>query len=75
MEKEQDNSYHKINLNWFPGHMKKTMEQIQKDLKLVDIVVELLDARIPMASQNPEIKKLIKNKKRIVVLYKADLAD
>ena len=55
-------------INWFPGHMKKTMEQIQKDLKLVDIVVELLDARIPMASQNPEIKKLIKDKKRIVVL-------
>ena len=51
------------------------MEQIQKDLKLVDIVVELLDARIPMASQNPEIKKLIKDKKRIVVLNKADLAD
>ena len=62
-------------INWFPGHMKKTMEQIQKDLKLVDIVVELLDARIPMASQNPEIKKLIKDKKRIVVLNKADLAD
>ena len=72
-ENKEENS--KYNINWFPGHMKKTMEQIQKDLKLVDIVVELLDARIPMASQNPEIKKLIKNKKRIVVLNKADLAD
>ena len=55
-------------INWFPGHMKKTMEQIQKDLKLVDIVVELLDARIPMASQNPEIKKLIKDKNREVIV-------
>ena len=47
MEKEQDNSYHKINLNWFPGHMAKTRKQITEDLKMIDVVVEVLDARIP----------------------------
>ena len=64
-----------ININWYPGHMAKTMKQIQEDLKLIDIVIEILDARIPISSQNPEIKKIIKNKKRIVVLNKFDLAD
>lgn len=75
MEKEQDNSYHKINLNWYPGHMAKTMRQIEDDIKLVDIVIELLDARIPISSQNPEIAGRIKNKKKIIILNKADLAD
>lgn len=75
MEKEQDNSYHKINLSWFPGHMHKTMKQIEEDLKLVDIVIEILDARIPVSSRNPQVQKLIKNKKKIIVLNKEDLAD
>ena len=66
MEKEQDNSYHKINLNWYPGHMAKTKKQIQEDLKLIDVVVEVLDARIPMASSNPDIQERIKNKKKII---------
>ena len=55
--------------------MKKTKEQIIADLKLIDIVIEILDARVPLASQNPDIKDVIKNKKKIIVLNKADLAD
>lgn len=65
----------KTNINWYPGHMAKTMRQVEEDLKLVDIVIEILDARIPISSQNPEIQKLIKNKKRIIVLNKCDLAE
>lgn len=65
----------KTNINWYPGHMAKTMKQVEEDLKLVDIVIEILDARIPISSQNPEIQKLIKNKKRIIVLNKSDLSD
>ena len=62
-------------INWYPGHMAKTMKQVEEDLKLVDIVIEILDARIPISSQNPEVQKLIKNKKKIVILNKSDLAD
>ena len=65
----------KMNINWYPGHMAKTRKQIIEDLKLVDIVIELLDARIPMASRNPDIGEITKNKKKIIVLNKCDLAD
>lgn len=65
----------KTNINWYPGHMAKTKRQILDDLKLVDVVIELLDARIPKSSQNPDIAELINNKKRIIVLNKSDLAD
>lgn len=76
MNKEkQENSYHKINLNWFPGHMAKTRKQITDDLKLIDVVIEILDARIPTSSQNPEIKQITQNKKKIIVLNKCDLSD
>ena len=75
MEKEQENSYHKINLNWYPGHMAKTKREIAEDLKLIDVVVELLDSRIPLSSQNPDIAELTKGKKKIIVLNKTDLAD
>lgn len=64
-----------MNINWYPGHMAKTKKQIMDDLKLIDIVIELLDARIPIASQNPDIRQIIGNKKKIVVLNKCDLAD
>lgn len=64
-----------MNINWYPGHMKKTRESIQKNLKMIDIVFELLDARIPYSSQNPIIDSLIGNKPRIVLLNKSDLAD
>ena len=65
----------KMNINWYPGHMAKTRRQISEDLKLVDIVIELLDARIPISSQNPDIAQITKNKKKLIVLNKADLAN
>ncbi len=64
-----------MNINWYPGHMKKTRESIQKNLKMIDIVFELLDARIPYSSQNPVIESVVGNKPRIVILNKSDLAD
>ena len=65
----------KLNINWFPGHMAKTRRQIEDDLKIIDVVIELLDARIPLASRNPDIQRLTKNKKRIILLNKCDLAN
>ena len=65
----------KTNINWYPGHMAKTKKQIVEDIKLVDLVIELLDARIPISSQNPDIGQFISNKKKIIVLNKSDLAD
>ncbi len=65
----------KTNINWYPGHMAKTKKQIIEDLKLVDVVVEILDARIPISSRNPDLEELIKNKTRLIVLNKSDLAD
>lgn len=64
-----------LNINWYPGHMAKTRRQIEEDLKLIDVVIELLDARIPIASRNPDIQKLTKNKRRIILLNKCDLSD
>ena len=63
------------NINWYPGHMKKTRELIKENLKAVDAVVEIIDSRIPVSSRNPVIGELISGKRRIVVLGKADLAD
>ena len=63
------------NINWYPGHMAKTKKQIIEDLKLIDLVVEVLDARIPISSQNPDIRKIIQNKKRLVILNKSDLSN
>lgn len=63
------------NINWYPGHMKKTREMIQENLKAVDLVIELIDSRIPISSRNPIINELVGDKKRIVLLGKADLAD
>ena len=65
----------KTNINWYPGHMAKTRRQITEDLKLIDVVIELLDARIPISSQNPDIAQITKNKKKIIVLNKCDLAN
>lgn len=64
-----------MNLQWFPGHMAKTRRMIQEQLGIIDIVIEILDARLPVSSQNPEIASLIKNKPRLLILNKADLAD
>ena len=63
------------NINWYPGHMKKTRELIAENLKMVDIVIEVIDARIPISSRNPIIDELVKTKKRIIILNKSDLSD
>ena len=65
----------KTNINWYPGHMKKTREMITENLKLVDLVIEVVDARIPVSSRNPIIDELVQNKPRIILLNKCDLAD
>ena len=62
-------------IQWFPGHMAKTRRMISENLKNVDIVIEILDARIPLSSRNPEITKLIENKPSLIILNKASLAD
>ena len=65
----------KTNINWYPGHMAKTKRQIVEDLKLIDVVVEILDARIPKSSVNPDIAQYTKNKLKVVVLNKSDLSN
>lgn len=62
-------------INWYPGHMKKTRELIQNSLKLVDIVIEVVDSRIPISSRNPIIDELVKDKERIIFLNKSDLSN
>lgn len=64
-----------MKINWYPGHMKKTKESIKKNLPLIDIIYELLDARIPISSKNPDIDSLVGNKPRIIILNKSDLSD
>ncbi len=64
-----------MNINWYPGHMAKTRRLLKENIKLVDIIIELLDARIPSSSANPEFDGLFNNKKRIKVMNKFDLAD
>ena len=75
MNENQDKGLHKRVINWYPGHMAKTKRQIIEDLKLIDVVVEIVVARIPKSSRNPDIEQYIKNKDRIVILNKYDLAD
>ena len=77
-EKKKDDSpksFPSVGINWYPGHMAKTRRQIAEDLKMIDVVVEILDARIPMSSQNPDIRQITQNKKKIIVLNKYDLSD
>lgn len=64
-----------MQFQWYPGHMTKAKRQMQEDMKLIDLVIELVDARIPMSSRNPDIDELGKNKARLILLNKADLAD
>ena len=71
----KNESFTNVRINWYPGHMAKTKREIAEDLKLIDVVVELLDSRIPLSSQNPDIAELTKGKKKIIVLNKTDLAD
>ena len=63
------------NINWYPGHMKKTRELIEDSLKMVDLVIEVVDARIPVSSRNPIIDQLTRGKRRVIILNKSDLSD
>lgn len=65
----------KTNINWYPGHMTKARRMMEENIKLIDLVIELVDARIPLASRNPDIDALGKNKSRLILLNKSDLAD
>ena len=67
--------YEKMNIQWFPGHMTKAQRMIEDNLKLVDAVCEILDARIPYSSRNPDIDRLAGDKPRLVILNRCDLAD
>ncbi len=64
-----------MNINWYPGHMKKTLENISAQLKTIDFVIVLLDARIPISSQNPALLEILEDKPKLILLNKADLAD
>ncbi len=64
-----------MEFQWYPGHMTKAKRQMQEDIKLIDLVIELVDARIPISSRNPDIDELGKNKARLILLNKSDLAD
>lgn len=64
-----------MNVQWYPGHMTKARRQMQEDIRLIDLVIELVDARVPLSSRNPDIDELAKNKARLILLNKADLAD
>ena len=64
-----------MNIQWYPGHMTKAKRMMQENIKLIDVVIELVDARIPLSSKNPDIDDLARNKSRIVLLNKYDLAD
>ena len=64
-----------MNIQWYPGHMTKTRRQIEADLKLVDLVIELVDARIPISSRNPDIDSICAGKPRVVILNRADQSD
>lgn len=64
-----------MNYQWYPGHMTKAVRMMQENIKLIDLIIELVDARIPLSSRNPDISELGKNKSRIVLLNKSDLAD
>lgn len=64
-----------MQFQWYPGHMTKAKRQMQEDIKLIDLIIELVDARIPISSRNPDIDELGKNKARLILMNKADLAD
>lgn len=64
-----------MHFQWYPGHMTKAKRQMQEDIKLIDVVIELVDARIPFSSKNPDIDQLAQNKSRVILLNKTDLAD
>ena len=64
-----------MNYQWYPGHMTKAKRMMEENIKLIDLVIEIVDARIPISSRNPDIDSLAVNKARIILLNKSDLAD
>ena len=64
-----------MNVQWYPGHMTKAKRQMQEDIKLIDLIIELVDSRVPLASRNPDIDELGKNKARLILFNKSDLGD
>lgn len=72
---DSQGSFSKVSISWYPGHMAKTRKQIAEDLKLIDVVIEILDSRIPISSRNPDIANLTSGKDKIIILNKSDLAD
>ncbi|MEI3251361.1 MAG: hypothetical protein V8R79_00925 [Candidatus Gastranaerophilaceae bacterium] len=72
--KKQDN-LQQVNINWYPGHMAKTKREIKEKIDLIDIVFEVVDARIPYSSKNKEIEEMTKDKPRVIVMTKIDLCD
>ena len=75
LEEEVVDNKPKVNINWFPGHMRKTQREIKENLKLVDAIIEIRDARIPRSSANPDIDKLCEGKPRLILLNKSDLTE
>lgn len=73
--KQEANSESTMNIQWYPGHMTKTRRMIEADVKLVDAVCEILDARIPLASRNPDIDAICGTKPRMIILNRIDMAD
>ena len=70
-----DQNTKKNNINWYPGHMTKTKRMMEENIKLVDVVVEVIDARIPYSSKNPYLNELWQRRPRIIAMNKTDLAD
>ena len=64
-----------MNYQWYPGHMTKAKRMMEENIKLIDLIIEVVDARIPVSSRNPDIDELGKNKSRLLLLNKSDLAD
>ena len=64
-----------MNIQWYPGHMTKAVRMMEENMKLIDLVIELLDARIPLSSRNPDIDRLAKGKYRLMILNKSDLSE
>ena len=64
-----------MDIQWYPGHMTKAKRQMQEDIKLIDLIIELADARVPAASRNPDIDELGRQKSRLILLNKSDMAD
>ena len=74
-DSDKNNEISKVNVNWYPGHMTKAKRMMEENIKLIDLIIEVVDARIPLSSRNPDIDKLGQHKARLVLLNKADLAD